>query len=267
MFDLDAYLERIGLSGRPSLAEVHRAHVVAIAFENLDPQRGVPISLAAQDVFDKLVTRRRGGYCFEQNTLLAAALTALGADVELLLGRVGPREGRETRGRSHLALRVRDGDGVWHADAGFGNGTLLEPVPFGAGGPHEQSGWQYRIESDGGQLVVCECDAEGEWIDSYSFAPEPVPFVDLETSNWFTCTHPQSKFTQGLVVTVHNEAGHHSTLSDWSGELRLREATPEGEAVTVVQRAELPALLAERFGLGGWALDERGRLVPAGEAQ
>src|SRR4051794_28531075 len=67
VFDLDRYLERIGLSGRPSIAEVHRAHVTSIPFENLDPYRGAVVSLALDDLARKLVDERRGGYCFEHN--------------------------------------------------------------------------------------------------------------------------------------------------------------------------------------------------------
>lgn len=88
VFDLDAYLERVGLAGRPAPTEVHRAHVTSIPFENLDPQRGVAVSLASEDLQRKLVMRRRGGYCFEQNLLLKHALEALGAEVDLMLARV-----------------------------------------------------------------------------------------------------------------------------------------------------------------------------------
>ena len=88
MFDLDAYLDRVGLTGRPSLAQMHRAHATSITFENLDPQRGVPASLALADLERKLVGERRGGYCFEQNLLLMAAVEASGAEVETFLARV-----------------------------------------------------------------------------------------------------------------------------------------------------------------------------------
>jgi N-hydroxyarylamine O-acetyltransferase len=79
MLDLNAYLERIGLSGRPSVAEVHRAHLSSIPFENLDPHQRLPVSLAVEDIERKLVSERGGGYCFEQNLLLKAALETLGA--------------------------------------------------------------------------------------------------------------------------------------------------------------------------------------------
>ena len=83
MFDLDAYLARIGLHGHPSVQQVHLAHVTSIPFENLDPYCGIPVSLAVDDLERKLVSKHRGGYCFEQNLLLKAGLEALGAEVDL----------------------------------------------------------------------------------------------------------------------------------------------------------------------------------------
>jgi N-hydroxyarylamine O-acetyltransferase len=131
MFDLDAYLERIGLDGHPSIAQVHRAHLSTIPFENLDPHQGLSVSLEVEDLQRKLVRERRGGYCFEQNLLLKAALQALGSEVDMFLARM--RLGSEpgvVRPRSHLLLRVRENGASWHADVGFTRG-ILEPIPFG----------------------------------------------------------------------------------------------------------------------------------------
>src|SRR6202012_4610144 len=99
----------------------------------------------------------------------------------------------------HLVLRVRANGADWHADAGFGNGTLLEPIPFGPGDVHEQAGWRFRLVAEGPAHVL-QTIREGEGIDVYAFVPEPVPDVDLETSNWFTSTHPRSPFVTGLIV-------------------------------------------------------------------
>ena len=99
MFDLDAYVERVGLSGRPGLTELHRAHVTSIPFENLDPHGGLPVSLELEDLQRKLVGARRGGYCFEQNLLLMAALEALGAHVQPMLQTDAPALRPARRGR------------------------------------------------------------------------------------------------------------------------------------------------------------------------
>lgn len=232
------------------MAELHRAHVVAIPFENLDPRRGVPVSLEPDDLEDKLVRRRRGGYCFEQNLLLKAALDAQGAEVDLFLARV--RLGRPAgtpRPRTHLVLRVRADGRDWHADVGFGRGTLLEPIPFGTGGPYEQSGWRYRVIQDGPELVL-QTGQDAEWVDLYGFVPDPVPFIDVETSNWFTSTHPRSPFVTGLIVADQRPDGTRLTLSDWEG-LSLTEETPAGASVRPVEAGEVDELIAGRFGLDG----------------
>jgi N-hydroxyarylamine O-acetyltransferase len=251
MLDLEGYLARIGLEGRPSITELHRAHVTSIPFENLDPRRGIPVSLEAEDLERKLVANGRGGYCFEQNLLLKAGLEALGADVQPLLARVrvGAEPGKP-RPRSHLVLRVQAEGGDWHADAGFGHGTLFEPIPFGPGGPYEQSGWQFRVVEDGPELVL-ESAQDGDWIELYGFVPESVPFIDIETSNWFTCTHPRSPFVTGLVVSTQQPDGTRVSLSDWRG-LSLSEETPAGASVRAVKPEEVDELIATRFGLRGF---------------
>jgi N-hydroxyarylamine O-acetyltransferase len=249
MLDLDAYLTRIGLTGRPDLAELHRAHVAAIPFENLDPRRGVPVSLEPEDLQQKLVASHRGGYCFEQNLLLKAALEALGAEVEMFLARVrigavpgGPRP------RTHLVLGVQIDGARWHVDVGFGHGTLLEPIPFGPGDEHEQSGWRFRLVEDGPEIVLQSVEG-GHWVDLYGFVPEPVPLIDVVTSNWYTCTHPRSPFVTGLIVSVQRPDGLRVSVSDWNGDLSLNEETPTRATITEIEPDALGELIASRFGL------------------
>ncbi len=251
MLDLDAYLARIGLRGRPGVAELHRAHVTSIPFENLDPRRGIPVSLAPEDLERKLVRDRRGGYCFEQNLLLKAALEALGARVETLLARVRVGAAPDNpRPRTHLVLRVQAEGADWHADVGFGHGTLLEPIPFGPGPEHDQSGWRFRVVQDGPELVL-QTTQNGEWLDLYGFVTEPAPFIDIETSNWFTCTHPRSPFVTGLIVSAQRPDGARVSLSDWQG-LSLSEETPAGGSTRPVEPGEVGELIATHFGLRGF---------------
>jgi N-hydroxyarylamine O-acetyltransferase len=257
---LDAYRDRIGAGPQATLAEIHRGHVTSIPFENLDSHRGVPVSLALGDLERKLVTLRRGGYCFEHNLLLAAALTELGFVVEPMLARV--RLGRPPGSpgpRTHLVLRVHAGGRAWLADVGFGNGTLLEPIPFGPGAEHDQAGWRFRIVSDGAEHVLQTVAAHG-WADVYGFVPEPVPLIDIETSNWFTCTYPASPFVTGLIVTGNRPDGTRIVLSDRDG-LILAQHTPAESVVSRPAREEIPHLLETVFGLPGFALGDDGRVT------
>jgi N-hydroxyarylamine O-acetyltransferase len=258
MLDFDAYLKRIGLSGTPTIAQVHRAHVTSIPFENLDPHRGVPVSLEPDAIERKLVGERRGGYCFEQNLLLKAAFEELGAEVDLFLARVRFNADEAIRPRTHLVMRVTAEGASWHADVGFGLGSLLDPLPFGPGGEHEQSGWRFRVVEDGLGLVLQAVESD-RWIDVYAFQPQPVPFVDIETSNWWICTHPSSPFVTGLILSIQDDHGTRTSLSDWAG-LALTEQTPGGKRVTPVSCEELPELIASRFGVQGFSLGDDGRL-------
>src|SRR6202035_2190096 len=164
-----------------------------------------------------------------------------------------------TRPRSHLVLRVRSEGVSWHADVGFGLGTLLDPLPFGPGGDHEQSGWRFRVVQDGPELVLQTDEGEG-WIDLYGLLEEPVPPIDVETINWWTSTHPRSPFVTGLMVSRNAPDGTRLALSDWAG-LALSERTPGGSVETPVAREAVPELLATRFELSSFALDRDGRLI------
>jgi N-hydroxyarylamine O-acetyltransferase len=249
MFDVGAYLERIGIAGRPELRRMHRAHVHAIPFENLDPHAGRPVPLGTEQLERKLVGSGRGGYCFEHNLLFKAACEALGAEVDAYLARVRWRApAGAMRPRTHLVLGVHDGEATWHADVGFGAGTLLEPIPFGPGGPYEQSGWTFRVVEDGAELVLQRLDGD-DWGDVYAFSRTPSPMVDIEVSNWFVSTHPASPFVTGVIVSRRPEDGSSEILSNWSGELVLVTETPEGSTSIPISQADLPELIASRFGL------------------
>ncbi|MBU6444318.1 MAG: arylamine N-acetyltransferase [Alphaproteobacteria bacterium] len=141
--DIDSYLERIGLKKRPEadlagLTALHRAHLHAISYENLDVQLGRPVTLALGPIFEKLVTKRRGGWCYEMNGLFGWALGELGFRVTRATGAVM----RQVRGEdvvgNHLVLRVELEEGLYLADAGFGDGPLdpiaIRPGAFTANG-------------------------------------------------------------------------------------------------------------------------------------
>ena len=262
--DIDAYLARIGLArigrrARLGLADVHRAHATTIPFENLDLANGRAASLDLDDLEDKLVARRRGGFCFEQNLLLKGALEALGYDrVTPMLARVRVGGGDEVRPRTHLLLRVDTGGEAWHLDVGFGGEGLLEPIPFGPGPACEQSGWRYRVVEDGAELVL-QLWQRGAWTDLYGFLPEAAPAVDIETSNWFVSTWPKSPFVTAVIVGAQQPGVHCSLMV--RGAATFSERTPDTDTVTAVDLADVPDLLASRFGLDGVAVTAEGRLT------
>jgi N-hydroxyarylamine O-acetyltransferase len=256
--DLDAYLKRIGLDGPRPLAEVHRAHATTIPFENFDPLSGRPVELGLERLEEKLVAHRRGGYCFEQNLLLKAAMESLGADevVPMLARvRVGPDGPRPL---NHLLLRVVERGVPWLADVGFGGAGLLDPVPFEPGTESEQDGWRYRLVDNGDEYVL-ETFQDGEWTAMYGFVPAEAPMIDIEVSNWFTCTRPDSIFVTQVFAGARRVD---RCLSLLVGEEPVVVERPVGGASvsSPVPIEDVPRIFAERFGLDGVRVGEGGRL-------
>ena len=201
--DLDAYLARIGeraplVAGLDGLAALHRAHCAAIPFENLDILLGRPITLDLSALEAKLVRARRGGYCFEQNTLFRAVLEPMGFRVIALAARV--RVGTtEVRPRTHMLLRVEVPEGAFLADVGFGGDGPVLPLPLAEGTETWLGSTGHRLRREG-DLWVLQGNTAGDWADLYAFTLEPHYAVDFEMANHFTSTWPRSPFLLNLVV-------------------------------------------------------------------
>lgn len=245
--DLDAYLARIGCAApaRPDLAALkvlHRAHVAAIPFENLDIQMGLPIELDPDALQASLVRRRRGGYCFQQNGLFRYALMELGFSPRGCDGRVRLDAGTTIRPRTHMVLLVPVEGRLFLADVGFGANGLVEPVELGAA-PVTQDGWRYRTKPEDRHHVLQRAGADA-WEDLYVFAEDDVPHIDYVTGNWYTSTHPESGFVRSLTVQRTVDGCRHIVRNltyfvSENGQWRSRE----------LARHELVPLLRQTFGL------------------
>jgi N-hydroxyarylamine O-acetyltransferase len=246
--DLGAYLARTGYTGatnstRDTLEGLHFAHATSIPFENLDILLGRPISLDLEHLQAKLVALRRGGYCFEQNTLFAAVLESLGFKVTRLAARV--RMGAAAvRPRSHMLLSVEIDGEPWLADVGFGCRSPLHPIRLHQDQPVQQLAWTFQVRTDGILHVLQSQEPEG-WLDLYSFTLEPQYPVDYDVANHYTATHPHSPFVHTLLVQRQNGQAR------WT--LRNRELTEErpGDVTTETlwDDAALIDVLAELFDL------------------
>jgi N-hydroxyarylamine O-acetyltransferase len=245
--DLDAYLARTEYRGPLSptaeaLAGLHLAHATHIPFENLDILLGRPVRLDLASLQAKLVTGKRGGYCFEQNTLFAAVLQRVGFGVTTLAARVRFGATRILP-RTHMLLKVDGAGGPWLADVGFGGGGPLCPIPLVPGQPSPQYSWTFRVTQDQGLWVLQSLRA-GVWSDLYAFTLEPHYPIDFEMANHYTSTYPSSRFVQTLTAQRSTPEARFI--------LRHRELTVDrGGALTsrAVEEADLLALLSETFGL------------------
>lgn len=246
--DLDRYLDRIGLSsglrpGLDSLEALHVAHLARIPFENVDVRLGRPINLDLDSLQAKIVRGRRGGYCFEHNTLFAAALRTLGFHVTTLEARVRYPGAAEVLPRTHMVLEVRLGDRAYLADVGYGGAGPFLPLPIdGTLSPQPEG--RYRVGQEKSGQLVLRREWRGEWRDLYVFSRTPVLPVDYEVANYYTSTHPSSDFLRTLTVQICQPGGRRI--------LRGRTYTlrrGEEETVRRIKSAELPSLLRGQFGL------------------
>lgn len=210
--DVAAYRTRIAHEGPltptiETLRALHPAHVATIPFENLDVVLGRSIPIDVESLQDKLLRRRRGGYCFEHNLLFAALLDRAGFAVTRLAGRVR-MGGDSVRPRTHMLLRVEIDGESWLADVGFGGEGLLEPLPLADGATANQGSWTYRLErrphdsappGAAESWVLRSLHRDG-WFDLYSFTLEPQHQVDYVVHNHFISTHPDSPFVGRPVV-------------------------------------------------------------------
>lgn len=205
-----AYLRRVSYTGplEPTLNVLRAlvaAHNRSIPFENLDPLMGVPvIDLTPEALIDKLVRRRRGGYCFEQNGVMAHVLSELGFGVDILGGRVvWMNSGGELPAKTHMALAVTvPGDkGRYLVDVGFGGQTLSSPIRFETDTVQQTRHEPYRIRAHGDGYLL-ETEIRNTWEPLYMFSTRPFPMIDRRVGSWYVSTYPQSGFVTGLSVAL-----------------------------------------------------------------
>ncbi|QEU91394.1 arylamine N-acetyltransferase family protein [Streptomyces kanamyceticus] len=247
--DIDSYVARLGHKGElkpdlETLRALHRAHVAAIPFENLEMMLGRPVPLELAALQDKLVLRPRGGYCYEQNLLFAAALERIGFSVTGLGARV--RAGASaTRAVTHMLLKVEADGEEWHCDVGFGGDGLLEPIPLREGTESRQGEWRFRLDREVNGVLVLRTWRSDGWFDLYAYTGEPRLPVDYVVMNHYTSTHPRSSFMRRPVVQKAGPQARRSLVGD-----RFSVTHPDGSvAERSVPVGELTDILAQEFGV------------------
>ena len=244
--DIQAYLDRIGFRGVPrvdleTLRGLHRGHSFAIPYENLDVQLGRPLTTDPAAAFEKIVTHRRGGWCYEMNGLLGAVLQEIGFNVTRLAGAAMRKDRGDDAIGNHLVLLV-DLEGPWIADVGFGDGSR-DPYPLREG----------PIVSDGYAYDLARLDADWWRLTNHPFGGAPNFDFTLEPADparlAFKChelqTSPESGFVLNAVAQRH--AGEEIRLLRGRS---FRRLTPRGPNDSLIDSAEaFVALLKQEYDL------------------
>jgi N-hydroxyarylamine O-acetyltransferase len=226
---LAGYLDRIE-AARPAvldaaaLGALHLAHQRAVPFENLSIHLGEPISLGEADLIAKIVTRRRGGFCYELNGAFALLLEGLGARVRRVAARVYGGEGRLGPLFGHLALVVHlpDGSGPWLADVGFGSHSSY-PLRYDARDGQDDPGGRFVLaDAPDGDVDVAK---DGE--PQYRIERRERALADFVPTCWWQQTSPDSHFTWSTICSRLTTEGRISlsgrTLIRTSGGARTEQ--------------------------------------------
>ncbi len=260
--DLRGYFERIGYHGTvdPSLdvlQDLVTAHTRTIAFENLDPLLGRPIDdLSSEALADKLVRRRRGGYCYEHNGLFGDVLAELGFGVRRFGARVvwtrPPDAPVPPLMHTLLAVTLPSDQQPYLIDVGFGGQTPTSPILLETGRVQQTTLEPYRLVEHGDTLVL-QAQIRGDWQSLYQFAPRTAPPIDLNMGSWYASTHPSSHFVTGLVASIVTADARY-TLACRNLAIHKGGAT---EKISLDGASAVVDILIDRFGINAADAGER----------
>jgi N-hydroxyarylamine O-acetyltransferase len=246
--DIDAYLKRIGVSGRKKpdlefLTELQRRHLLSIPFENLDiVPLGKPFGIDTNKFFEKLVLKNRGGFCYENNTVFGMALSELGFDVTYLSAGVMNEKNEFGPEFDHMTLLVRL-EKDYLADVGFGDSSH-SPLAFDEEPRTDLSG-AFRIHRNDDSTFFLEKNVEGQWKPEHRFTLIPHTFSEYEMMCRYHQTSADSPFTRKSLCTIATEHGRFR-LSDMNFAI-----THDGEKTerTLSSQEEWKDVLKTHFGI------------------
>jgi N-hydroxyarylamine O-acetyltransferase len=241
-----AYVQRIGVA-RPAaldaaaLRVLHRAHQVAVPFENLSIHLAEPISLDEADLADKVVRRRRGGFCYELNGLFALLLEALGAEVTRLAARVyGDRWASPPFDHLTLAVRLPDGTGPWLVDVGFGGHSDF-PLLLDSRDDQDDPAGGFRLgDGEHGDVTVLK---DGE--PQYRIELRERSLADFAPTCWWQQTSPASHFTHSTICSRRTDDGRISL----SGRTLIKTSNGSRTEKELGRDEELLAAYRDEFGI------------------
>lgn len=235
---LERYFERIGYTRAPrvdlqTLQDLHLLHLQQIPYENVDVFCHQPIRLDRETLVQKMLLRRRGGYCFEQNGLFLMVLTELGFKCRANLARVH-RNRPEPGGRTHQINLVELEGKTWVCDVGFGGSGFREPLLLQAGAESEQLGEFYCLQEREAHGFYVMRKSDEAWQPLYTFKIEPLLQIDIEMGNYFASTYPDYTFRKVIMGTRMTARGRVTLLDHTFKRYDLVDGTVRTETVTDV---------------------------------
>ncbi|XVS66289.1 arylamine N-acetyltransferase family protein [Actinosynnema sp. CA-299493] len=231
---LDAYLARIGATRANTLVELHELHLASVPFENLSIHLGEQIVLDEDLLVDKIVNRRRGGFCYELNGAFAALLRALGHDVRVLSAKVFA-DGAYGPPFDHLALRVGD----LLVDVGFGRFSLRPLDLVSREDQRDPAGVFRLVDTPEGDV-----DVLFDGVPQYRLEPRPRALDEFRATCWYQQTWPGSPFRRGATCSLPTATGRVTIAGN-----KLITTTGDGKVTEELDDDALLDAYAKHFGV------------------
>lgn len=247
--DIKSYLSRINYTGSltlnaQTLKNLQIAHLLTVPFENLIIHSGQPIILEDEALFEKIVLKRRGGFCYELNGLFAALLRELGFEVAMLSAQVAKEEGGFGPDFDHMTLMVTL-EQCWLVDVGFGD-TFHEPLLLDSWKVQKQGKQEYQLLEDDTHLILMERKSSKKWRPQYRFNLQSYQYADYEEMCHYHQTSPKSHFTQKRICSMATPDGR-ITLEE--NRLIITTNDHNRQERPVKSKKEYLALLNEYFSI------------------
>ncbi|MBS0606742.1 MAG: arylamine N-acetyltransferase [Verrucomicrobia bacterium] len=242
--EISAFLQRIEFSDRiainsQTLKLLHAAFIAKIPFETLDIFSGKRFSLSLPDLYDKIVARHRGGYCYELNGFFFHVLQKIGFEVSLYCARLYDHQQMEVAASQHMVLAVKL-EGLWLVDVGYGNGFIY-PLLLDSPEPQQQGHRTFRALDRDGSYLIQEMEGK-EWTSWYVFTREPKTVADFEERNHFHQTSERSVFFKKRICMI----AHGDERIELVGNALTRRTSSEHH-LSMVQEDDIPLLLKNEF--------------------
>lgn len=250
--DTKKYLNRIGISRGEDvsvsyewLKTLQLAHICSVPYENVDIIDGIPLSLDGDALYEKIVERGRGGYCFELNSLFEKLLSSLGFKTVSYFARFWRGE-EGIPHRRHRVIAVFIDEETYIADVGIGSPSPRIPLLLREGLVQEYFGESYRFERDAAHGWVLYELRHGEWQKYFSFTEDPQLDLDFEAISYYCEHHPSSKFNKSYIVAIKTPEGRKCVDGNTYKVFRGAEISYIEEGMSEERRHEI---LKKEFGI------------------
>ncbi len=245
-FVLQKYFDRIGFHGTANadlatVSKMMRCQLFSVPFENLDIQAGKIVSLIPEEIVEKILMRKRGGYCYEVNGIFAMALQALGIPYQFVAAR--PMITLVKRPKTHMAIVAKVEGQEWLCDLGFGSYGIRAPLNMNLLDAEVQQDFDtFMLSKLNEREYLLKARVDGEWATQYAFDLHPQEWIDFTPANYMNSTHPDGLFVKNMLIVLHNAEGRNILFGR-----NLKIVTGDRVEKQTVKPEERAAVLRDRF--------------------